>query len=300
MDTIEIFEKLKNLQTILSRRYELDKKVKTLPDELKQQEATLDTFKVEYVDKAKKYESIKDKVLETRKSLEEVIKTREQGEAGMENVTAHREYELLYKQIEDAKTKETELRKVLEIEERELAHLDEEVKSVKDLIDPQEKDLADARAAIEKQINEATAEIKSLDEKKAQIIPGLDEEILFKFDRIIQRNDEGIVAVHNGVCKGCNMMLPAQFANEVREGVDIKFCPYCSRILYYEDVPEPGEGTFLTGDSNPLALDDDEDLGDEDIDEIEEEEVEGDESLDEDTQDADDLDGDEDAQDLED
>ena len=31
------------------------------------------------------------------------------------------------------------------------------------------------------------------------------------------------------------MILPAQFANTVREGENINFCPYCSRILFYED-----------------------------------------------------------------
>ena len=34
------------------------------------------------------------------------------------------------------------------------------------------------------------------------------------------------------------MILPANFANQVREGEEINFCPYCSRILYYEEVSE--------------------------------------------------------------
>lgn len=39
----------------------------------------------------------------------------------------------------------------------------------------------------------------------------------------------------NSVCSGCHMILPAQFENDVRRGAAIHFCPYCSRILYFED-----------------------------------------------------------------
>jgi hypothetical protein len=38
------------------------------------------------------------------------------------------------------------------------------------------------------------------------------------------------------VCQGCHIVLPIQFVNVVRSAKDIEFCPYCSRILYYEEV----------------------------------------------------------------
>ena len=100
------------------------------------------------------------------------------------------------------------------------------------------------------------------------------QEILFKFQRIIQRNSEGIVSVRNGVCSGCHMILPANFANEVREGEDINFCPYCSRILYYEEVSEDQqEDYFDIGAAGSLAgLDDDFDDEDSEYNEDEDEE----------------------------
>nr|WP_321304371.1 C4-type zinc ribbon domain-containing protein [uncultured Sphaerochaeta sp.] len=38
------------------------------------------------------------------------------------------------------------------------------------------------------------------------------------------------------VCQGCHIVLPNQFVNEVREAKEIEFCPYCSRILFYEEA----------------------------------------------------------------
>lgn len=138
--------------------------------------------------------------------------------------------------------------------------------------------------------------------KENKITPDLDQEILFKFQRIIQRNTQGIVAVKNGVCQGCRMILPAQFANEVRKNEDILFCPYCSRILYYEESneAEQQESFFKLDDTESLANLDDEDFEEDEDEEIEEKEAAADDEIfDEEDESEDDEDegGDEDEDD---
>ena len=64
------------------------------------------------------------------------------------------------------------------------------------------------------------------------------------------------------------MFLPAQFANEVRKNEDILFCPYCSRILYYEETSEDQKQNFTGSLAN---LDDDDDFEDDFEDEENEE-----------------------------
>jgi hypothetical protein len=63
------------------------------------------------------------------------------------------------------------------------------------------------------------------------------------------------------------MILPVQFANSVRTGEDIVFCPYSSRILYYEESEQGEEEFFDSEDSGSLS----------DLDDIEDEEYEEDE-----------------------
>ena len=64
------------------------------------------------------------------------------------------------------------------------------------------------------------------------------------------------------------MILPAQFANEVREENEILFCPYCSRILRWQESKDGEEETYYTIDTaGSLAdLDDDDLLDDNDDD----------------------------------
>ena len=80
----------------------------------------------------------------------------------------------------------------------------------------------------------------------------------------------GIVAIKGNVCMGCHMILPVQFANEVRIGEEFVFCPYCSRILFYEESAEGEEDYFNTEDTG--ALSDLDDMEDEEYDEDDEEE----------------------------
>ena len=71
------------------------------------------------------------------------------------------------------------------------------------------------------------------------------------------------------------MILPAQFANEVRKGDKIMFCPYCSRILFYEEGEDSEENFFTIEETGSLT-----DFGDEDDlldDEDTDSEIDGDE-----------------------
>lgn len=279
MVTTEVFEKLKSLQVILGRKYELEAQIEEAPKQLVSQDELLAKLKKEFIEKSRERESVKESVLAIKAELEIAVRTREEGEKNMDSITTHREYEALDKQISEASLKEAELRKELQKAEKNLAELDDTIKSTEAMIASQENDLNTSKESLNNQINTYKTELDELKKSEDEIIPGLDQEILFKFQRIIQRNSEGIVAVRNGVCTGCHMILPAQFANEVHVGERILFCPYCSRILFYEQSDDNTQETFFN-DSGSLADFDDDFAEDEEYDEDESEFIEGEESSD--------------------
>ena len=171
------------------------------------------------------------------------------------------------------------------------------------MIKSQESDLSSEKNSIDSQIAGYNKELDKLKKKEDDITPSLDQEILFKFQRIIQRNTEGIVAVKNGVCTGCHMILPAQFANTVREGENILFCPYCSRILFYEESEDGDSETYYTFDNSGdfEGLDDyrdeEEDMEEEDhTEDLYDKESEFDDDNDIGSDDEDDLDEDEESE----
>lgn len=257
MVTTEIFDRLKSLQVILGRKYELESKIDEAPKQLGSQDELLARMKKEYIEKNKEYEAVKERVGQLKIELDEVVKLREDGEKNMDNITTHREYEALDKQISEASAKEADVRKELQKEEKSYAELNDILKTNEAIINSTEESLNESKKALDSQLSSYKSEIAELKSQEEKIVPGLDQEILFKFQRIIQRNSEGIVAVKNGVCTGCHMILPGQFANEVRECENILFCPYCSRILFYEASTEGDQITYYN-DTGSLADSDDE------------------------------------------
>lgn len=292
MVTAEIFENLKSLQAILVEKYDLEKKIADAPKQLGTQEDFLSRLKEEFIKKNSDYEEVKDKVLKLQLELEEAVKSRESGEKGMDDIQTHREYEALEKQIKEATEKENDVRKELQKEEKSKAELNEALKNHEELIKSQEQELNTIKESLNKQLAEYQSQLDKLKIEENKITPNLDQEILFKFERIIQRNSEGIVAVRNGVCNGCHMILPAQFANNVHNGEDIMFCPYCSRILYHEDIADDqAESYFDIGAAGTLAgLDDDFDDEDEDSEDEEREDDLYEEDEDSEENDDEDLD----------
>ena len=274
----EVFDKLKSLQEVLAEKYTLEVKIEDSPKQLVSQEELLARLKKEYIERNVIYEEVRSKVEHLRAELAEAEASRESGERGMDNITTHREYEALDKQITEATDRENSVRKELQKEEKNLAELNEELHADEEMITSQEKDLNDGKASLEKEIGSYKEQLATLEQQEAAIVPSIDQEIVYKFQRIIKRNSEGIVAVRNGVCMGCHMILPAQFANEVREGDKILFCPYCSRILYYQETEAGEEEDYFSSDDTGSLADFEDEFADEFLDENED----GDEILDND------------------
>ena len=261
MVTTEYLENLKNLQKILVQKYDLEEKVDSAPKQLSNQEALLAKTQKEFIEEQHAYEELQTVLDGLNKELQEAGTEKENAEKDVAESTTHREFENLEKVINEASEKETATRKELQQKEKESAELQERLKETEGLIEATQASLDESKESLNDEVNAYKEELAKLQAEEDKITPSIGQEDLFKFQRIIQRNSEGIVAVRNGVCTGCHMILPANFANEVREGENIKYCPYCSRILYYEEVAEEQQEDFFNiGAAGSLAGFDDDEL----------------------------------------
>ena len=267
----KVFDTLKTLQDILSSKIQLEQEILEIPKLLVTQEELLARMKKSFIEKNQEYEKVKTSEAEYRNLLLEAETKREKAEKNMESISTQREYEALDKEIQDAAGKEQEYRTKLQREVRLLSELDEEIKQNQALIEQQEGELEERHREIEKEAVLKEQQMKALSQEEAGLAEELnDPDVLFKFERIIRNKmGRGIVAIKGGVCMGCHMILPTQFANHIREGVEIVFCPYCSRILFYEESEHGEEDYFSDEDSGSLS--DLDDIEDEDYDEDEDE-----------------------------
>ena len=263
----EIYDKLRTLQDILARKFEIEREILDIPKALTTKTELLSRLKKIHVDKINRRDETHQKIEKLRQKLNEAETGREEYEKQMDVIKTQREYEALDKEIKDATEREQSLRKEILKEEKELEEIQVALERDEEMIKGQEQELEEEQKRIGTITSEKEEDLKQLEKEEREIVPDMDEEIIFKFERIIRsKSGLGIVPVKRSVCTGCHMILPAQFENQVRSGEEILFCPYCSRILYYS---EEEDSAFAFGDEEVGSLADLDFFNEEDIDEEE-------------------------------
>jgi len=276
MVTENDLNKLRDLQEILSRKIKLEQAILEIPKFLVNLEEAYNRTRKAFIEKNLDRERMRREEEEVRSSLKDAEADREKAEKSISEISTQREYEALDKERHHAEEREQQYGRDVQQKERAIAELNEQIKQYESLIAQQEGDLAERRSAIEAEKTEKNSQIEALQREERELTGGLDKEVVFKFERILRnKSGIGIVAIKGNVCMGCHMILPAQFSNNVRIGAEFVFCPYCSRILFYEETTDGEEVFFDAGDTGAL-YDPEEEEEEFDDDEAEAEKVGGD------------------------
>ena len=258
VDLEDVLHKLRTLQEVLFQRFQTEAEISEIPRALSTKTELLTRLKQSYVDKNDLYNQIRDRIHDLRERAIEAERDREHYEGQMDAIRTQREYEALDKEIRDSGDREVDVRRELQREEVNLDEMAATLEQEEALIKQQDEEVADEQRRIDTRIAERETSLQELVAEEARITPGLDPELLFKFERIIRTKEGlGIVALRAGVCTGCQMILPPFFTNRVRTGTDIMFCPNCSRIVFYGGDEEFESDTF---DAASAEFADDEDL----------------------------------------
>jgi len=254
------FEKLRTLQDILFSKFKIEKEIHEIPRALVTKTEVLNRAKKAFIERNEQGDQAKAKVRRLILELSDATKHREELEKQMDLIKTQKEYEALDKEIRDAAEREQQLRKDIQKEEKDLEDLVLVIEKQERQISLDEEELKEESDRIQSDGDSKKAQYEDLLAEEKSVSPGLDDDILFKFERII-RNKEGlgIVPIVNGCCSGCHIILPMQFVNEVRTEEKIQFCPYCSRILYFQSAMDPAKRDQIEAGSLAELVDEEED-----------------------------------------
>lgn len=267
----DALDKLRALQDVLHKKHEIEAQIERLPRSLATKTELLNRLKRTYLERNEEQETTKQRIESLRGDALESERVRERYEQQMDQIRTQREYEALDKQIRDASEQEMDYRRALQEEEERLEQLSEELSREAALIERQEGEVREEESRIKIELADRRERLAALQAEESRIASGLDEELLFKFERIVRSTDGyGIVPLQGQVCTGCYITLPAHFVNRVRRAEDVLFCTH-GRIVFYEDAPSEDEaeaqidvfddepGFFADADGDE-ELDDDEEL----------------------------------------
>lgn len=230
----EVLKKLRNLQVVLRQRFKIETEIKELPETLSTKTERLHGLKQSFIANSDLFDYIKQRIDELRVRAIESERQREAYESRMDEIKTQREYEALDKEIREAGNREVEVRRELQQEEQNLKDMGKSLKNDEESINSEEIEVNDEQKRIDDEIVTRKDNLAELRDSEKEISSGLEEELLFKFERIIRSKEGiGIVSLNAGVCSGCFMIMPSFFVNQVRGSDEIIFCPNCSRIVFY-------------------------------------------------------------------
>ena len=146
-----------------------------------------------------------------------------------EYVAAQREMEQTRESVENREQEITKLMEAVQAKEKLLAERAAELETLRKSID---KDAEVAR----KKMAEIEGKIAQIKVERDKIATGIRPEVLKRYGAIRMRRGLAVTTVRNGTCQGCNMNVPPQLFNVLQRGNSIETCPYCHRIVYWENL----------------------------------------------------------------
>lgn len=231
------FEMLISLQNIEFNKIEVQKTLDAVAAKVAHLEDELKAF-AEEVAKEKQ-------VLQASKTLydelDEQIQTNDtlvtKIEEKRRSVKTEREYQSLIKEEEQLRARKSQ------IEDEMLACMDQ-METTTQTIATKETELAQIKEQVESDIQvvkqEATAsetQHADLSREWEQMASDVDVRLLDKFVKVKSQTADGraLAPAKNAICMACHMNIPPQMYNELQRFDSLKLCPFCFRILYWDN-----------------------------------------------------------------
>jgi predicted nucleic acid-binding Zn-ribbon protein len=228
---------LVDLQAVDVRIRDLEKDRQQIPSRLQTFESSLGAKRAEL----NEAQNQMDEPQLNRRMLESDLRAEKEKikkwESRLNELKNNRDYQALSREIEAARKAN------LGIEDEILKRM-QEIEDLKVVIAQKQADLEQIdrqyqseRVGLEERLASLNAtlaeERKVRDTAKASV----SDRWLAGYDNIRKRRDgTAVVAVVDEHCQGCHMGIPPQLYNTVLTGQSIETCPFCHRILFYQQA----------------------------------------------------------------
>ena len=241
METLkDVLNLLYKLQQKDIEIFELNKKLKILPEIIVKKEKQLTQAKDDFEIKKTEYVRLNSLKKEKEALLTTKEATIEKHTLDLNTIKANDMYKNCLLEIEKAKADksalEDEILQLMEDIDKEIINLKkyEEDFKVKEVA--LNKEIVDAKNAIE-QVKE---NMVSKQQEREEFAKSIDKNVLSQYERIREgRDGQGLATIEGDSCSGCNMVLRPQLIVQATKCKELVYCDNCSRILFNkQDIQE--------------------------------------------------------------
>jgi predicted nucleic acid-binding Zn-ribbon protein len=181
---------------------------------------------------------INDFIEQKKNAIREAAELVKRYEKQSESVKNSREFEAINKEIEMQQLEGKLAEKHIRDANEELADKVKQLEYANKQIASKDAVLNGKKGDLEKIIAETEKEEQHYSEVATEARKGMDERLLYSYDRIRKsyRNGLAVVPVDRDACGGCYNAIPPQKQSEIKQRKKVMVCENCGRILVDDDL----------------------------------------------------------------
>ena len=214
----------------------IDNRKKVLPGQLVKLDEEFQAVYASVEENRKKFEELNKNRKEHEDKLKKGHENLKKAKERLSEVKTNKEYQSMLKEIEGIDLKNSEI-------EDEVLVLLEKIDQIKVGVQIKEREFDLCRHEYEVKKKQIEDDLRSLDDQfsvcqqtSQDLKKQVHSDIIKRYESIKNiRNGLAVVLVWKEVCHGCHMNIPPQMYIELQRDADIRYCPQCNRIIYWED-----------------------------------------------------------------
>lgn len=195
-----------------------------------------------FEDEKKKLDEANKAHKQKEESLKRGIESLKRTKDRLLEVKTNKEYQAMLKEIEIFHKKNSEC-------EDEVIYALEEIDQIKKDLKERQHERDEFRQIHDRDMQKINEEISTIDQdighlvrKRESVQEGIQKDVLRQYEMIkSKRNGRAVVSVVKGICAGCYMNIPPQMFIELQKSDELMTCPFCSRIIYWEQKEPDGK-----------------------------------------------------------
>lgn len=234
--------KLESLLEFQNAEAEIDRLTAALdafPERLAALDAKLLSLQASYDSEKKAMTVLQKEYREMESDMQTNTSRISKSQEKLSAVKTNKEYQALLKEIDDMNEKnsalEDEMIDCLERMESTEKELEEKGEVLKQLL----LQITAEKDTIQREAEVDSKKLTMAQDLRHQLSEAVDTALMADYNRVKRIvKARAVVPVMKAICQGCHMNIPPQMFNELQRGDQLKFCPHCGRIIFWDDMLE--------------------------------------------------------------
>ena len=230
--------KISNLISLAS----VDEKIREIESSQGDLPSRIEKIEIEKSTLTEKAEELNNRIDDLKKKQSSLNKDKEDSSAKLAKykdqlylVKNNKEYDAINSEIDTAKDDIFQISEELSSIKNNQEEMEEKIKLYQSqneeytqVLDKYSIQLKDSMSVNEKEYN-------NLKLQKEKLIGTIDSNVLSRYNIMFNSKGFGAAAITGNACGACYTTLPTQLIQEIKEKAEIKYCPSCAVLLYFDE-----------------------------------------------------------------